>query len=344
MRITRKRAVFGLVGLLLGGMLFAWSGLFNVAASSGHWAVTDWFLHWVMRNSVATWTRIEAPEQPVDPAGLISAAGLYDQSCAACHGAPGVSPLPVMQAAIPAAPDLADKAPEWTDAQLFWIIKHGVKFTGMPAWAAAHRDDEIRRMAGFVRGLPGMSPARYRALTRDPRETGADPLLAGCTGCHGVDGLGRGGEDIPVLGGQAPAVLEKALADYASGVRPSAVMANAAARLTPADRRRLASHFAALPGLPGGRPAASRDSAEQLYHHGLAERELPACARCHDGNGTAAPRLTGQKAAYVAGRLRAWQAEEAVEARLPSDTMAVIARRIPEEMIDMLAQHVDGTQ
>ena len=39
---------------VIGALLFAWSGLYNVAATRGHWAVTDWFLHFAMRNSVKT--------------------------------------------------------------------------------------------------------------------------------------------------------------------------------------------------------------------------------------------------------------------------------------------------
>lgn len=343
MTITLRRALFGLTAAAIGGMVFAWSGLFSVAASSGHWAVTDWFLHWVMRNSAGTWSWIEGAKQPADSSGLVSAAGLFDQSCVACHGAPGVAPLPVMQAALPAAPDLAKHPDKWSAGEHFWIIKHGVKFTGMPGWAAQGRDDEVRRMTAFVRALSGMSPARYRLLTRDPAETGADRLVATCTGCHGVDGRGRGGPDAPILGGQSVTALRRALDDYAAGCRPSAVMANAAARLSPADRQRLAEHFARLPGLRSAAPAGADSAAARLYAGGDRSHELPACANCHDRDNGKAPRLAGQKASYVAGRLRLWQADgKAVESSQPRDTMAVIARRIPKAMIEPLAREIEA--
>ena len=51
-RITWLRAILTLVLLGAAGMLFAWSGVMNLAASSGHWKITDWFLHWAMRSSV----------------------------------------------------------------------------------------------------------------------------------------------------------------------------------------------------------------------------------------------------------------------------------------------------
>ncbi|MGF7147031.1 cytochrome c553 [Sphingomonas zeicaulis] len=343
MKITLKRGVLGLIVAAVAGMAFAWSGLFNVAASSGHWAITDWFLHWVMQNSAATWSRIEGEKQPVDASGLVSAAGLFDQSCVACHGAPGIAPLPVMQAATPPAPDLGQHPDKWTAGEHFWIIKHGVKFTGMPGWAAEERDDEVRRMTAFVRALPTMSPQRYRALTRDPAETGSDPLIATCTGCHGVDGRGRGGPDTPILGGQSVTALRRALDDYASGRRASAVMGNAAARLSPADRQRLAEHFAALPGLPRRQAAVTDGAAARMFAQGNRSIELPACAQCHDRDNGKAPRLAGQKASYVAGRLHRWHADEkAVESTQPRDTMAMIARRIPKEMIDPLAREIEA--
>jgi cytochrome c553 len=336
-RLTWRRVVGAMVALAAAGMLFAWSGLFNVAASSGHWAITDWFLHWTMRNSVRTYSAFTVPDNPKDDAGLVSAAGLYAQSCAACHGAPGQRPLPVMQAATPPAPDLARTAGEWNDAELFWIIRHGIKFTGMPAWAAEGREDEVRRMVAFVRALPGMSPDRYRMLTEDPTAP-ADAALARCTGCHGVDGRGRGQRDVPVLGGQSPAYLFAQLRAYARGRRQSAVMENAVAPLTDAEMRRLAIHFAGLPGLGGG---GVRQTAAL---HGLPQRQLPACESCHDPAGRKPyPVLRGQRPAYIAARLRHWRGEKGVvDARQDQSVMPVIARRIPEDRIDAMARAVSG--
>ncbi len=335
-RITWARVAAAIVALALAGLLFAWSGVFNIAASSGHWKVTDWFLHWTMRNSVRTHAALTAPANPKADQPLVSAAGLFAASCASCHGAPGVRPSPVMQAATPPAPDLSINAREWTDKQLFWILKHGVKYTGMPGWAAKDRDDEVRRMVAFVRQLPTMTPATYQALT--VVATG-DAVLDSCTGCHGTDGRGRGQPDIPVLGGQDPAYLLAALRGYASGKRASAVMQTAAARLQDADMVRMAKHFAAMPGLqraPTG-ATADRTAAAQIIRAGRPDIQLPACASCH-APGKPYPVLTGQRASYLAQRLRHWRGDETVvDARKPQATMPVIARRIPEDMIVPLA-------
>ncbi|PZQ59890.1 MAG: cytochrome C [Sphingomonas taxi] len=350
-RLTWKRVVATLVALAAAGLIFAWSGVFNIAASSGHWAVTDWFLHWTMRNSVKTHSYFDAPKEVIARDGeLVSAAGHFAAACASCHGAPGQRPSPVMQRATPHAPDLAVNARQWSDRQLFYILRHGVKFTGMPAWGAPGRDDEIRRMVAFVRRLPGMSAAQYRALSGQARgagttdvralDTGGGGVLAGCVACHGDDGRGRGQGDIPILGGQRPDYLEAALAAYADGRRHSAVMGNAAATLTPAQRGALAAHFAAMPGLPG-RPAGD-GRARTIVERGLPARQLPACASCH-APGKPQPVLAGQHASYIAARLRAWKGDgKEIDARLPQNVMPVIARRIPEEMIDPLARYLAG--
>jgi cytochrome c553 len=337
-RITWKRVVLVLLAIFAAGMAFAWSGLFQIAASSGHWKVTEWFLHWVMRNSVKTYSSFQTPDTVTTDQGLVSAAGHFRQSCAVCHGAPGVRPSPVMQKAMPPAPNLSVNARQWTDRQLFWILEHGVKYSGMPAWGAKDRPDEVRRMVAFVRRLPTMSAAEYRTLVEvvpAAEVAGVRPgVLATCTGCHGMDGRGRGQSDIPVLGGQKPAYLLGSLQRYARGDRASAVMQVAAAGLEPGEMAALARHFAAMPGL-SDRPLPAT---HPLLTEGRRDDQLPACASCH-APGKAYPLIAGQKAGYIADRLTNWQGDETVvDARKPHATMPVIARRIPEEQIEPLAK------
>ena len=60
-------------------------------------------------------------------------------------------------------PDLAKAAPLYSPAELFWIVKHGIKMTGMPAWTD-HSDDELWATVAFVEKLPGMSEQDYAGL------------------------------------------------------------------------------------------------------------------------------------------------------------------------------------
>jgi cytochrome c553 len=355
-KVTWLRVLVTVSLLAAIGLTIAWSGIINIGASTGHWVITDKFLHWAMRSSVRTQSALTVSEPFVDPTGLTSAAGHYAAVCAFCHGAPGERLSPVMQVATPPALDLAVKAEEWTDRQIFWIVKHGIKYTAMPAWPAQTRDDEVRRMTAFVRALPDMSPERYRALAYGPggRIAGGKAMtiqeaLPDCARCHGEDGLGRGQSDIPILAGQKPAYLMAALDAYASGRRHSGVMQAAAARVDEAAMKALADHYAALPGLseqsePPPPPADSAPEdvlAARIVAQGLAEANLPACARCHaPGKRADYPVLAGQRAEYLAARLRLWRGDKTVvEARQSDEPMAMIARRIPEELIEPLARH-----
>lgn len=354
-KITWTRVLLAIALLATLGLTVAWLGIINIGASTGHWVITDKFLHWSMRNAVRTQSALTVAHPATDPSGLVSAAGHYATACAFCHGAPGEPLLPVMQAATPPPPDLTATADEWTDRQLFWIVKHGVKFTPMPAWPAQSRPDEVRRMAAFVRLLPGMSPERYRELAYGPgghvvggKAATPRDALADCARCHGRDGLGRGQPDIPILAGQSAAYLLAALDAYASDRRASGVMQTAAARIDRTAMRALAEHYAALPGLSATRMpvalasgTAADELAARVVMNGLPGANLPPCSRCHaPGRRAEYPILAGQKGEYMAARLRLWRGDATVvEARKPNEPMAMIARRIPEDLIEPLARY-----
>ena len=355
-RITWRRIAAMVAALAAVGLVVAWSGVIHIGASTGHAAITDWFLHWSMRNTVRTYAALTVEKPAADSDGLVSAAGHYAGHCAVCHGAPGVPPSPQMQSATPPAPDLGITAPGYSDAELFWIVKHGVKLTGMPAWPALDRDDEIRRMTAFVRRLPDMTPPEYRALAFGPGTiAGAQPAtlghaLAECERCHA--GHGRGQSDIPILAGQKPAYLRRALEDFASGRRGSGVMQSAAARIDEALRHGLADRYARRAGLverpivdpaERGRPApgAADATAAAVVAHGVPDLDVPPCASCHaPGKREDYPILAGQKAAYLAARLRGFRRDaHEVDARRPDEPMPTIARRLPERLIEPLARY-----
>ena len=103
-----------------------------------------------------------------DPALAKKAFGHYSAACVTCHAAPGrgADPWVVLY---PPAPELSnpDVVSRWSDAELFWIIKHGIKDTGMLALGPTHKDDDVWAVSAFVRQLPDMTPEQYQALARD---------------------------------------------------------------------------------------------------------------------------------------------------------------------------------
>ena len=66
---------------------------------------------------------------------------------------------------VPDPPDLAHAAEEWSTAEIFWIVKHGIKMSGMPPFGDGHEDRTIWNIAAFVDRLPAMTPEQYRAAT-----------------------------------------------------------------------------------------------------------------------------------------------------------------------------------
>ena len=78
-------------------------------------------------------------------------------------GAPGVPKGDIAHGLYPPPPDLGKAALLYTPAELFWVIKHGIKMTGMPAWSD-HSDEETWATVGFIEKLPGMSEQEYASL------------------------------------------------------------------------------------------------------------------------------------------------------------------------------------
>ncbi|MGH9803948.1 MAG: c-type cytochrome [Candidatus Acidiferrales bacterium] len=93
---------------------------------------------------------------PVENPSRARAAGQmnFGGSCATCHGYDGRTPSDIGRSQYPPTPDLGSPAvQEWTDAELFWIIKHGVRLSGMPGFGRIHSDEEIWNLVRFVRSL-----------------------------------------------------------------------------------------------------------------------------------------------------------------------------------------------
>lgn len=303
MRMGWKHLAGGLAGLFAAGMLVVWIGVIDITASSGHWKVTNWFLHWAMRSSIRTAALgIEAP--PLDnPAYLPLGAGHYETACTDCHGSPAMGRSPAVLQMLPPPPDLHEVVGEWTDEELFQIVQHGVRYTGMPAWPARNRDDEVWAMVAFLRQYHALDAESYRQLAGFVKATpaGFDTALTVCEGCHASERL-DGGSLIPRLDGQSETYLLESLKAFDSGARPSGVMQTAVHGLDEALMAELARHYAARPAT-GREPGAGRP---ELVARGDPARKIPACGSCHERPGVnpVFPRLHGQSAAYLANQLR----------------------------------------
>jgi cytochrome c553 len=357
-RVRARRIIITMaltiLALGLGALLLAWSGLYNIAASRGHWAVTEWFLQFGMRNSVkARARRIQVP--PLDhPDVYRLGAGHFHSGCAPCHGAPGLRPGLPAQYALPPAPDLSHLSGEWNDAELFWIVKHGIKYTGMPAWVSQQRDDEVWAVVAFLKRLPQLDAKGYRDLALGPAEplplSGRDIALGGswrdavgaCVRCHGADNQGPVSKLVPVLHGQPAEFLAAALRSYSDGLRPSGIMQPVAIELAPDEIEKLATYYSRLgvpaPSAPSAESAASSQVAA-LVAHGEPSARIPACLPCHGNDALRTyPRLAGQNAAYMANRLRRWKAGHRSYSATDA-IMAPIAGLLTEQQIEEVSAY-----
>ena len=117
---------------------FVYSGIYDVSASSPHSGIADWLLSTTSHASIERQAKaIEVPDLK-DDALAFAGANDFSEMCAGCHGAPGREPGAMGQGLNPSPPDLAEAALEMSPAELFWVTKHGIKMTGMPActpWA-----------------------------------------------------------------------------------------------------------------------------------------------------------------------------------------------------------------
>ncbi len=142
------------------------SGVINVAATEPHSPLTEFILGTTMDNSVRYHAQGISTPSLEDPAMITEGFSHYREMCVACHLAPGVDSTELHKGLMPEPPDLKDAAEEWKPAELFWVIKNGVKMTGMPAWGPTHSDDKLWAIVAFVKKLPHMTAEQYQELDR----------------------------------------------------------------------------------------------------------------------------------------------------------------------------------
>ena len=155
-----------LVVVILAGA-FIYSGVYNVAASAGHYAPVRWVLSTTMVQSVRAHAEdITAPDLS-DPAMAQTGFEHFRAHCVQCHGAPGVSPAPLGNGLTPEPPSLSEHVPFWTAGELFWITRHGIKMAGMPAWGHIYNEQDMWAIVAFLQTLPEMTAEEYQAMVEE---------------------------------------------------------------------------------------------------------------------------------------------------------------------------------
>ena len=159
--------VIGAVVLLAAAVVAIYAGLYNIAADVPHTQPVYWLLDTIRHRSVVTRARDIVIPNDLDDANRISkGASEYSEICSGCHLAPGMKRTESSQGLYPRAPELR-RGTDLTPAEQFWIVKHGVKMTAMPAWGVTHDDELLWDVVAFVRKLPELTPEQYEALVKN---------------------------------------------------------------------------------------------------------------------------------------------------------------------------------
>jgi mono/diheme cytochrome c family protein len=150
--------------MVVGGAAVIYSGAYDVSASTPHGGFSRWLMETAMRSSVEQ--RAEGIDVPELGDESLALAGIndFEEMCVQCHGAPGKEPGAAGQGLNPPAPDLAESAKEMSAAELFWVTRHGIRMTGMPAWGSTHTDDELWPVVALMTRLPELDAAAYEDL------------------------------------------------------------------------------------------------------------------------------------------------------------------------------------
>ena len=137
-----------------------WSGVYNVAADDAHTRPVHSLLETVRERSIQSRaSQLQVPDLR-DPARITQGAGNYNAMCMGCHLAPGMAETEMSKGLNPAPPNLTKTTVD--AAAAFWVTKHGIKASGMPAWGKSMDDEYIWNMVAFIQQLPKLTPAQYQ--------------------------------------------------------------------------------------------------------------------------------------------------------------------------------------
>jgi len=158
-------SIAALLGVFTSVLIY--SGIYDISATDQHTPPVYWAMEFMMRRAVAV--RADESATPDLARAEVIEKGLrhYHARCVQCHGAPGVAPEAAALGMMPVPAYLVPTAREWSAAQLHWVVKHGIKMTGMPAWKHRMTDEDIWEVVAFVKErLPYVSAEQYRDMAR----------------------------------------------------------------------------------------------------------------------------------------------------------------------------------
>lgn len=164
--------LLGVLAVIAAGVGYVYSGAFNVAAGEPHTALEVWIFRTAMETSVKARARDIAPPSVPRSQKIGEAFRMFDEMCTQCHGAPGKDPTMVGKGLNPPPPSLSNATERWSRAEVFWIVKNGIKMTGMPAFGPTHSDEELWLLVAFLQRLPNIPPEEFNEMAEKFGQSG----------------------------------------------------------------------------------------------------------------------------------------------------------------------------
>lgn len=203
----------------------AYYGLVNVGADDPHLPAVYAFLRMARDRSIEVRAQdIQVPDLQ-NQALIRAGAGNYNSMCIGCHLGPGTAETELSQSLYPAPPNLTQVGPDDSPARTFWVIKHGIKASGMPAWGKSMGDPYIWGIVAFMQKLPELDAQQYRALvvsSAGHQHGGGETEMHNHEGQHGSAQAGadqHAGEMAGMAGMNHP---DEAAADHHASAMPGA--------------------------------------------------------------------------------------------------------------------------
>jgi len=152
--------IFTLAALVGFGYFAVKTGIVPATADGKPAAVESWVANTALEATIERDTKgLKNPIQPSDE-NLITGVHLYAENCAICHGASDAKPSRLAQGFYIEAPQFAkDGVEDEPEAASFWTVKHGIRFTAMPSFTTTLKDEEIWKIAMFLKQMDKLPPA-----------------------------------------------------------------------------------------------------------------------------------------------------------------------------------------
>jgi mono/diheme cytochrome c family protein len=160
--------IVGVAGIIAAVFCYFVGGFAPVAVGSGAMPLERYFAKTVMHSAAKQGADVRSPIEPTE-ANLLAGAHNYRSTCATCHSLPGIGKTDIQKGMYPPPPLLLTGKGVTDDpvGVTHWVIKNGIRMTGMPSFAAAFTDQDLWELS-LLLARANQLPASVQELLKKP--------------------------------------------------------------------------------------------------------------------------------------------------------------------------------